>query len=181
MSSSQELHDRLMETMRPLVDVSNIKQLTNRVWIVVGILQAKSIALSQIALYIPGEAQAESRVTRIRRWLMNLNVKVWKFYRPILEDVLQGWNGADATVILDGTEVFGDRLQIFRLSLVHGGRAIPIVSACACNARRQVESDQRQRADQDEKVGGDTFPSSPMLASFCKTGHVSGRPRIPGL
>ena len=51
MSSSQELHDRLMETMRPLVDVSNIKQLTNWVWIVVGILQAKSIALSQIAFY----------------------------------------------------------------------------------------------------------------------------------
>jgi hypothetical protein len=127
MSSSQELHDRLMETMRPLVDVSNIKQLTNWVWIVVGILQAKSIALSQIALYIPGEAQAESRVTRIRRWLMNLKVKVWKFYRPILESVLQDWNGADATLILDGTEVFGDRLQIFRLSLVHGGRAVPIV------------------------------------------------------
>ena len=127
MSSSQELHDRLMETMCPLVDVSNIKQLTNWAWIVVGILQAKSIALSQIALYIPGEAQAESRVTRIRRWLMNLKVKVWKFYRPILENVLEGWDGADATIILDGTEVFGDRLQIFRLSLLHGGRAIPIV------------------------------------------------------
>lgn len=127
MSSSQELHDRLMDTLCPLVDVSNIKQLTNWAWIVVGILQAKSIALSQIALYIPGEAQAESRVTRIRRWLMNLKVKVWKFYRPILENVLEGWDGADATIILDGTEVFGDRLQIFRLSLVHGGRAIPIV------------------------------------------------------
>jgi hypothetical protein len=127
MSSSQELHDRLMETIRPLVEVSNIKQLTNWVWIVVGICLAKSIALSQIALYIPGEAKAESRVTRIRRWLMNLRVDVWAFYRPILEHILEGFRGIDITIILDGTQVFGNRWTIFRLSLVHKGRAIPIV------------------------------------------------------
>jgi len=127
MSSSQELYNRLIKTVYPLVKVSHIKQVTNWMWIIVGILQANSMALSKIATFIPGAAEAESRVTTIRRWLKNLRVDVWTFYRPILEHVLEGWCAVEAVVVLDGVAVFGDRLQIFRLSLVHGHRAIPLV------------------------------------------------------
>ena len=93
MSSSQELYNRLIKTVYPLVEVSHIKQMTNWMWIVVGILQANSMALSKIATFIPGTAEAESRVTTIRRWLKNLRVDVWTFYQPILEQVLDGWCG----------------------------------------------------------------------------------------
>jgi hypothetical protein len=117
----------LIGTVYPLVKVSHIKQVTNWMWIVVGILQANSIALSKIAMFIPGTAEAESRVTTIRRWLKNLRVDAWTFYRPILEHVLEGWRAVETVVVLDGVAVFGDRLQIFRLSLVHGHRAIPLV------------------------------------------------------
>lgn len=127
MSSSLELYNRLFVTIRPLVCVSNMKQLANWLWITVGILQANSIALSQIATYLPGSALAESRVTTIRRWLMNFRVDVWAFYRPILEQALQGWQAVHAIVILDGVTVFNDRWQIFRLSLAHGRRAVPLV------------------------------------------------------
>jgi len=96
-------------------------------WIVVGILQANSLALSQIALHIPGDAKAESRVATIRRWLHDRQVKVWAFYQPVLEHVLAGWHAVEATVRLDGVEVYNGRLQIFRLSLRHGCRAIPLV------------------------------------------------------
>jgi len=127
MSSSHELYDRLMKTIQPLVAASHIKQLANWMWITVGILQANAVGLSQIATYIPGEAKAESRVTMIRRWLMNFKVDIWAFYRPILEQVLRGWRAVTVYVVLDGVMVFGDRWQIFRLSLVHGCRAIPLV------------------------------------------------------
>jgi hypothetical protein len=43
-----------------------------------------------------------------------------------LEHVLSGWSSVDAYLILDGVMVFGDRWQIFRVSLRHGCRAIPI-------------------------------------------------------
>ena len=72
------------------------------------------------------ETKAEARITRIRRWLKNFKVNVWPMYRPILEYVLREWQEQEATLILDGVMVFGDRLQIFRLSLEHGGRAIPL-------------------------------------------------------
>lgn len=126
MSSSQELYNRLIKTVQPLVTVSHIKQMVNWMWITVGILQANSVALSKIATHIPSEAKAASRVTMIRRWLMNFKVDMWQFYRPILEHVLSGWHAVNAVVVLDGVMVFGDRLQIFRLSLAHGCRAVPL-------------------------------------------------------
>jgi hypothetical protein len=127
MNSSQELYNRLIETIQPLVKISPVGHLRNWMWIVVGILQANSLALSQIALHIPGDAKAESRVATIRRWLQDRQVNVWAFYQPVLEHVLAGWRTVEATVILDGVEVYNGRLQIFRLSLRHGGRAIPLV------------------------------------------------------
>ncbi len=127
MSSSHELYNRIFLTLRPLIAVTNIKQLNNWVWLTVGILQSRSIALGQIVLHIPvGSRKAASRITTVRRWLKNPHIDVWEFYRPVLEQVLQGWAAVEAVVILDGVLVFGDRLQIFRLSLRHGNRAIPL-------------------------------------------------------
>lgn len=127
MSSSRELYTRMIHTLNPLVSVAHISHLTNWVWLVVGIVQAQSLALSQIAIAIPGEASAESRVTTLRRWLKNFRVEVWDFYRPVLEHVLQDWQRVTAYVLLDGAMVFGNRWQIYRLSLAHAGRAIPLV------------------------------------------------------
>ena len=47
MSSSQELYNRLDEKLRALVPVKNRKQVTNWIWIIVGILQSESCNLSQ--------------------------------------------------------------------------------------------------------------------------------------
>jgi hypothetical protein len=126
MSICHKLYTRLKEQICPLVEVHHAHHLENWLWIVVGILQSKSVALSQIANYLPKATTAEARITLIRRWLKNTRVNVWALYRPILEQALRGWQNEEAIVILDGVMVFGDRLQIFRLSLEHGCRAIPL-------------------------------------------------------
>jgi hypothetical protein len=126
MSISEELYTRLEKAIMPFVEVKHKHQLSNWLWIVSGILQSKSVALGQIANYLPMETKAEARITRIRRWLKNEVVHVWSLYEPILEQVLRGWQAEEAVIILDGVMVFGDRLQIFRLSLEHGCRAIPL-------------------------------------------------------
>lgn len=126
MSSSQELYDRLNEKLRELMHVKNSKQVTNWIWIVVGILQSDSCNLSKAANFLPMETKAESRVTLMRRWLMNSHVKVWRFYKKVLDHVFSGWSNVEATIILDGVMLFGDRWQVFRVSLLHGGRAVPI-------------------------------------------------------
>ena len=129
--SSYVLYNRLQARLTKVMSeqVSNVKQMTNLIWLVVGILNGQTIGLSQLATVLPGAAEAESRVTRIRRWLQNPLVDVWALYEPLLSQVLRDWQGlgaATVSVIVDGTMVFGDRLQIFRLSLAHGNRAIPL-------------------------------------------------------
>jgi hypothetical protein len=126
MSTSEELYNRLLETLSTLVHVRHIAELKNWTWIVAGILQSQSVGLSKIATYVPGETQAESRVAMIRRWLMNLHVDVWSFYKPVLEHALKDWQDEVANVILDGVMVGGGQWQILRLSLAHGQRAIPL-------------------------------------------------------
>ena len=126
MSSSQELYNRLDEKLRALVHVKNRKQVTNWIWVIVGILESKSCNLSQIANCIPVNTKAKSRVTLVRRWLSNSQVEVWPFYEKVLEHVFSGWSSVEVYLVLDGVMVFGDRWQIFRVSLRHGCRAIPI-------------------------------------------------------
>jgi hypothetical protein len=126
--NSYSLYDCLSRELTDLLGskVTNVKQLANLIWMVASVIQGNTIALSQLATFLPGNAQAESRVTRVRRWLMNQHVDAWEWYRTLLEHVLKGWREACLVVMVDGTMVFGDRLQIFRLSLVHGNRAIPL-------------------------------------------------------
>ena len=126
--SSYELYDRLTERMTGLMrsQVSNIKQLTNLIWLVTCIINGETITLSKLVTYLVGDAMAASRVTRIRRWLMNPHVDPWQLYKPLLKHILKDWQAKKVSVILDGSMVFGDRLQIFRLSLAHGNRAIPL-------------------------------------------------------
>lgn len=126
MGSSYELYRRMYETIAALVDVKHVRHLTNLIWISVGMLRSKSIALSKIANAIPGDSDAESRVTEIRRWLTTPNINIWRLYEPIVKHMLQGWQAQAVTLILDGSMVYGERLQIFRLSLVHGNRAIAL-------------------------------------------------------
>lgn len=126
MSSSQELYNQLSEKLRELVPVNNSKQITNWIWIIVGMLQSESCHLSQIANYLPMASKASSRITLLRRWLMNSHVKVWVFYKKVLEHVFADWNSVSATIILDGVMLFGDRWQVFRVSLLHGNRAVPL-------------------------------------------------------
>ena len=127
MSSSEQVYNRLMGRLQEIVPVSNRKQLVNWAWIAVAIFQSKSIALSQIAVFLPGSTQAASRVARLRRWLSHRPHSVWALYRPLLVQVLAPFAGRAVDIVLDGTLVFGGRMQIFRLSLVHKNRAIPLV------------------------------------------------------
>jgi hypothetical protein len=128
MGSSEALYDRLSQKLMAVCgeQTTNIKQVVNLIWLVIGVINARSVALSKIANSLPGQAEAASRVTRIRRWLNNGHVDVWALYQPLLAEVLNGWYRAKVMVVVDGTMVFGDRFQIYRLSLLHGCRAVPL-------------------------------------------------------
>ena len=111
------------------VPVDDVRQRRVLIDLVVALVLQQAVALSELALGLPGTTQAASRVTRLRRWLSNTKLDVWTMYEPVLEHLLHDkqWRLADVTVVVDGTMIFGDRLQIFRLSLLYGCRAIALV------------------------------------------------------
>lgn len=128
MGSSFALYTRLFATLVRLChsQVSNIKQLVTLTWMVVGVLQARSIAPSKLAPYLPGDILAASHEARVRRWLKNPHVDVWQLYQPLLGAVLVGWERSNIYLIVDGTCVGNGRWTIGRLSSAHGCRAIPV-------------------------------------------------------
>ena len=126
MSSSLTLYVQLFETLRVAHPTLRITQLSNWVWTVVGLIQAQSVHLSQIALHLPSDAKASGRIAQIRRWLANPQVNVTTLYTPIIQTILEAWAGKPVFIILDGCLVNHATLQFFRLSLSHCFRALPL-------------------------------------------------------
>ncbi len=126
MGSSHALYDELFGFLRAVHPEAHVKRVSNWVWIIVGMIQSRSVQLSQIAQHLPFEAEAAGRIMRIRRWLSNMFVDPAKFYRPLIGRVLQAWEGHAVFIILDCTAVNQNRLQILRLALSHAYRSLPL-------------------------------------------------------
>ena len=102
-------------------------QISNMVWLIIGIYQSRSVCLSRIAGKIPGDAKLLSTVRRLSRLLDNPAIRVREWYEPVARE----WLGAqfhglgEIHLIVDGTKVgFGH--QLLMVSLAYRKRAIPI-------------------------------------------------------
>ena len=126
MSSSHALYNQLFAFLRTVHPEPHVTRIRNWVTIMVGMILAQSVQLSQIAHHIPSDAQAAGRLAQIRRWLSNRFVKPIEFYRPLIRQTLAAWQGRAGFIILDGTLVNHGKLQILRLSLAHVCRALPL-------------------------------------------------------
>ncbi len=119
MSSSQTLYTQVFATLRTFHPDTHVKRMANWVWVIVGLIQAQSVHLSEIANHIPGPAQAAGRIMKRGRWLSNTHITTQALYEPIIRQVLSSWAGREVTIMLDGCFVNGDALQMLRVSLSH--------------------------------------------------------------
>jgi hypothetical protein len=126
MSSNDALYTRLFVKLREFHSDQHLRRIANWAWIVVGLIQSHSVHLSEIAQHIPSEAEAPGRIAQVRRWLANQFIQVADFYRPLITQAIQTWQGKNVFLILDGCSVNHERLQFFRLSLSHCYRALPL-------------------------------------------------------
>ena len=126
MSSNDALYTRLFTKLREFHSDEHLRRIKNWAWIVVGLIQSHSVHLSEIAQHIPSEAEAPGRIAQVRRWLANKFIQVADFYRPLITQALQEWQGKNVFIILDGCSVNHEKLQFFRMSLSHCYRALPL-------------------------------------------------------
>jgi hypothetical protein len=116
----------LFTKLREFHSDEHLRRIVNWAWIVVGLIQSHSVHLSEIAQHIPSEAEAPGRIAQVRRWLANKFIQVADFYRPLITQALQAWQGKNVFIILDGCSVNHEKLQFFRMSLLHCYRALPL-------------------------------------------------------
>src|SRR5215217_7133772 len=107
MSSSRQLYTEISSQLEQFHPQLHRRRLANWVWVIVGMILAKSVQLSAIANHLPDTTDAVARIAKVRRWLKNPHIKTQALYEPIIGHVLQAWAGRDVTIMLDGCFVYG--------------------------------------------------------------------------
>lgn len=102
MGSSHQVYTRVFTVLRQFHPTLHAKRLANWTWVIVGLLHARSVHLSVLALHLASDAEAAGRIARIRRWLSNPWIDSQCLYTPLIQQVLTAWRNREVTIMLDG-------------------------------------------------------------------------------
>lgn len=108
-------------------DWSHLCHLKTCIWIVIALIHTGSVNLTKWSIYIPCRGKfAQSRQRRIQRWLNNPRINVHRIYKSLVKTALSDWSESKLFLALD-TSLFWDEYCLVRLSVIHRGRALPLV------------------------------------------------------
>jgi len=94
-------------------------------WAVVGLIQSRTVYLSQWGLHRPGRAEAASKQRQLARWLENARIEPLGVYQPMIKALCQAFQGERIYLALDSS-VLWERFALVRVALVYRGRALPL-------------------------------------------------------
>ena len=101
--------------------VTQVRNLALWVW---GILCAGHCALGRVADQLPIEGTKESRIQRLKRWLVNSRIVSDVVYGPLVQKTLSRWHRSELTLVLDRTE--WGRFNVLMVGVALLGRALPL-------------------------------------------------------
>ena len=120
-------------------------RLTNMLYLLMGIFQAKTVHLNLIARKLPIRAKKLSIVKRLTRFLANTNVNVRQWYHPTANWLLRSAsNVGQVHLIIDSTKVSGYYRKVM-VSVAYRRRSLPIAwfwvsgSRGHCTTKAQIE------------------------------------------
>ncbi len=94
---------------------------------IVALIHAGDVNLTKWSMYIPCRGKfAQSRQRRIQRWLNNPRINIHRIYKSLVRATLSNWSESKIFLALD-TSLFGNEYCLVRLSVIHRGRALPLV------------------------------------------------------
>jgi len=94
-------------------------------WAMVGLIQSRTVHLSQWCLHRPGRANAASKQRQLMRWLENPHTEPTKVYQPLIGALCQAFQGERLFLALDSS-VLWERFVLIRVAMVYRGRALPL-------------------------------------------------------
>lgn len=115
-----------MSQLRKWFPEERITRLRNLAWLMTGLFLARSVHLSHIARKLPLSGQIVSLTNRLRRFLDNPRVEVWRYYRPIASQLLSNLSGQRLTLLVDCTAL-GFSCQLMVVAIAYRRRALPLI------------------------------------------------------
>lgn len=139
MQNSLHLHGTLMSQLRKWLPEERITRLRNLAWLMTGLFLARSVHLSHIARKLPLRGQIVSLTNRLRRFLDNPRVDVWRYYQPVARQLLAGFGGQRLTLLIDCTAL-GFNYQLMVIAIAYRRRALPLAWSVHRSKRGMVRS-----------------------------------------
>jgi hypothetical protein len=118
----RSLHEYLMQRIPDDCE----SRLTNLIWLMMGIFQARSVQMKLAARKVPIRAKQLSIVKRFGRFLSNGSVNVREWYYPFASGMLRlAAVGGSIRLIIDASKVSAGH-RLLMVSLAYRRRALPI-------------------------------------------------------
>jgi len=117
------VHERVLPFVKDWCD----SQVTNLIWLMMGLYKGRSAHLTRIASKVPSRARKWSTVERLRRFLSNEAIQVQEVYDPVAQDLLRRAKASGRIrLVMDGSKVgFGH--QLLMVGLCYRRRTLPLV------------------------------------------------------
>lgn len=100
-------------------------QLVNLALLTQALAVSPNCHLPTLALHMPIEADRDSVVQHIRRYLRNPHVTQWRCYGPVVRHLFRYWQGVEVPLVMDRTDL-GDRWNILTFGVACGHRCLPL-------------------------------------------------------
>jgi hypothetical protein len=121
------LYSILLERVLPLVSRMCDSQMTNLIWLMIGLYKGRSVHLTRIASKVPSGARKLSTVERLRRFLSNEAIAVREVYDPVAQELIRrAAASGKIRLVIDSSKVgFGQQLMM--VALCYRRRTLPLV------------------------------------------------------
>lgn len=127
MNQNSRLYNALNQWMSQPTDWLHLCHLKTCIWMIIALIHTGNVNLTKWSMYIPCRGKfAQSRQRRIQRWLNNPRINVHRIYKSLVKAALSDWSESKIFLALD-TSLFWDEYCLVRLSVIHRGRALPLV------------------------------------------------------
>jgi hypothetical protein len=120
-----KLYHVLRRRLKEQLPKERITRIRNMTYLLIGLLESRSVHLSKIAGKIPGQAFLPSTTRRLSRFLDNPAVRVREWYKPVAKAIIDRIAHVEIRLIIDGSKVgFGH--QLLMVAIAYRRRAIPL-------------------------------------------------------
>lgn len=140
--SNHALYHKVLKQLDKWLPQERITRKRNMALLIIGLQTSGEIHLSKIVRTWPLIAKLPSMVNRLNRFLSNLKISPWLWYRPLAKELLLAFSKQDLRLIMDCTKV-GFHHRLLSISIAYKKRSLPLVWRVYQGSKGHVSVDEQ--------------------------------------